>query len=111
MIWGILRRLLASRVEVAPSRVPDSEFLCPREYRALHVYLRGRFAGLAVLTFNDIESLLGRSLPEQARKDAAWWNAADLTAGEPRHALAWTLANRSATANLLAGTVAFERSG
>jgi hypothetical protein len=75
----------------------------PAEYAALHKYLRDRYASLVVLTFEQIESLLGVSLPEAARTEGSWWTRAD------RHTGAWVHAHRSAAPNLLARHVAFER--
>jgi hypothetical protein len=75
----------------------------PHEYAALHKYLEARYASLVVLTFEQIESLLGFSLPDAARTDGTWWTL------DTRHAEAWAQARRSATPNLLARNVAFER--
>jgi hypothetical protein len=75
----------------------------PPEYAALHKYLRDRYASLVVLTFEQIESLLGFSLPEAARTEGSWWTRAD------RHTGAWVHAHRSAAPKLLAPHVAFER--
>src|SRR6185503_17498406 len=54
-----------------------------------------------------VESLLGCALPARARTALDWWtNPAD---DVDRHADAWNVARRSATPNLPARTVAFER--
>jgi hypothetical protein len=58
------------------------------------------------LTFEQIESLLGFTLPDEARTDPAWW-ANDRPADS--HTQTWTLARRTAKPNLHAETVAFER--
>jgi hypothetical protein len=76
-------------------------------YRFLHKHLEDRYADKVVLTMGQIEDLLGFALPADARTDPAWWTNAE-------HALApqseaWRLAHRTATPNLPAGTVAFER--
>ena len=77
------------------------------EYRPLHKYLRDRFADTVVLTFAQVEDLLGFPLPEAARVDQAWW------ATDPHHpstqARVWTQAHRTATVHLAARTVEFER--
>ena len=39
----------------------------PREYRALYAYLEHRYASVVVLTFEQIEGLLGFALPTPAR--------------------------------------------
>ena len=83
-------------------RTPD----VPREYRALYAYLEHRYASVVVLTFEQIESLLGFTLPALARTDSAWWT--DIVDTQ-RHRAAWTEAGRSAAPNLAAGTIAFER--
>ena len=78
------------------------------EYRLLYKYLRDRFANRVVLTFGEIEDLLGFSLPESARREVQWWGPDPIT---PRstHADAWTRAHRTATVNLPAQSVLFER--
>ncbi len=45
----------------------------PSEYRPLHKYLDERFANTVVLTFSEIEDLLGFTLPDSARVHQAWW--------------------------------------
>ena len=62
-----------------------------------------------VLTFGQIEDLLGFTLPDLARTDQEWWTIADLSTAEARCSDAWTLASRTAKPNLLAQTVLFER--
>ena len=74
-------------------------------YRFLHEYLDGRYADIVVLTFRQIEDLLGFALPAVARIDAAWWNQS----AEPDWADVWKLAHRSPTPNFAAGHVTFER--
>jgi hypothetical protein len=74
------------------------------EYQLLCKYLRDRFANRIVLTFGDIEDLLGFSLPEAARLQREWWDGTDTTACG-----AWMRAGRTATVNLPAQTVLFER--
>jgi hypothetical protein len=79
------------------------------EYRALHKYLVERFADIVVLTFNQIEDLLGHPLPELARAEREWWANPAAESVPSVQSLAWTQASRTATANLRACTVAFER--
>ncbi len=104
--WLGLRQLLSSRY-VGPGPVAASPQMCPGEYRALHVFLRSRFAERVVLTFSEIEDLVGFALPPIALVDTAWWSPMDGSL----HAAAWTLTNRVAAVNLLARRVAFERRG
>jgi hypothetical protein len=79
------------------------------EYRLLYAYLRDRYADRLVLTFAQIEDLLGFSLPESARLDRDWWGTPDSTALQSAQSNSWTLAARTATLNLSAQCVAFER--
>jgi hypothetical protein len=77
-------------------------------YHLLHVYLRDRFANRVVLTFAEIEDLLGFHLPGAARLDAAWWDTGTNGVATPQSD-AWILANRTATVNLPAQRVVFDR--
>jgi hypothetical protein len=54
-----------------------------------------------------MEALLGFALPEAARMERDWWTDAALRPA--RHSDAWTVASRTATPNLSALTVTFER--
>ena len=79
------------------------------KYRWLYEYLEKRYANTVVLTFGQVEDLLGFSLPDLARTDQEWWTIADISTAEDRCSDAWTLARRTARPNLMAQTVAFER--
>lgn len=86
---------------------PPAKPLVPAEYLSLYTYLEHRYASIVVLTFEQMESLLGFALPPIARTDRNWWTG---TAGlTGRHTETWTVARRTATPNLPAGNVAFER--
>lgn len=88
----------------APNRcVPASQYV------SLFNYLDGRYADRVVLTFGQIEDLLGFSLPDLARRSADWWTNPDANTTRPRFADSWLLANRTAQPNLIALTVAFDR--
>jgi hypothetical protein len=76
-------------------------------YLPLYTYLEHRYASTVVLTFEQIESLLGFALPAAARHDTGWWSS--VARNDPRDGDAWTAASRSAMPNLLAGHVTFER--
>jgi hypothetical protein len=78
----------------------------PREYRALYIYLENRYASVVVLTFEQIEALLGFGLPTPARTEREWWT--DIVATQ-HHCAAWTGAGRTAAPNLAAGIITFER--
>ena len=79
------------------------------EYRLLYKYLRHRFADRLVLTFGQIEDLVGFSLPGAARVQPEWWGRTETAPDHSRHSDAWTLAGRTATVNLSAQCVTFER--
>lgn len=79
------------------------------EYQLLHVYLRDRYADRVVLNFADIEALLGFALPERARLQPEWWDVTGTPGRGSAPSDAWTLASRTATANVAAGIVVFDR--
>jgi hypothetical protein len=79
------------------------------DYQSLYTYLRGRYADRVVLTFAQIEDLIGFSLPAPARLQKEWWGGTDEVAHRSAQSDSWTLANRTATVNLWAQNVVFER--
>lgn len=100
-----------TRVERTDVAVPPKpqRFTGPREYAALHKYLDDRFADTVVLTFGQIEDILGFELPHLARNGHDWWeNVSAGTAPSPQ-SRCWTQASRTAEPNMHARTVAFER--
>lgn len=76
------------------------------DYRRLYAFLQGRYADRFVLTFAQIEDLLGFPLPAPARVETAWWGLATAPSLQSQ---SWTGASRTATVNLSARTVLFER--
>ena len=90
------------------TRVPDGRGNAG-EYQRLYEYLRDRYANCVVLTFAEIEDLLGFSLPESARLELEWWNGASPTGGRSAQAHSWTLAGRTVTVNTTAQSVVFDR--
>ena len=100
--WTV-REPRAAHVEAAK---PRGRAMSGR-YLLLYKYLEGRYANTVVLTFAEIEDLLGFTLPEQARLHREWWTAAAITI--PDYSDSWTLASRTAVPNLQARTVVFER--
>lgn len=79
----------------------------PAEYVSLYTYLEHRYASTVVLTFEQMEALLGFALPASAWTERDWWTGAAVHTH--RHSAAWIGAGRSATPNLSARTVTFER--
>jgi hypothetical protein len=80
----------------------------PAEYLSLYTYLERRYASVVVLTFEQMEALLGFPLPAPASIDRDWWMG--VAGRASRHSEAWVGAGRTATPNLAARTVTFERS-
>jgi hypothetical protein len=72
-------------------------------------YLDERYADAVVLTFAEIEDLVGFALPELARLSNEWWTTTDPDAIHSRFADSWIQANRTARPNLRARIVAFDR--
>lgn len=79
----------------------------PSEYLSLYTYLDHRYATVVVLTFEQMEALLGFALPAPASTDRDWWTGAAVRTD--RHSDAWLGAGRTASPNLPARTVTFER--
>jgi hypothetical protein len=115
-MWNWIRR--ESSPPPAPPSVlaaPDPPAAAPRAhartgpYRPLHDYLRKRFADSVVLTFDQIEDLIGSALPAEASSDEGWWVRTTGAATDPHCSDAWVLASRTARPNLRARTVIFDR--
>src|SRR5215203_6433266 len=77
------------------------------KYQLLYNYLENRYADTVVLTFAQIEDLLGFPLPEQARLRREWWVDGKTSGSD--HSDSWILANRSAVPDLTAKIVIFDR--
>ena len=85
----------------------DARPRVPAAYMPLYTYLDRRYAATVVLTFEQIEALLGFAPPSPAFADAEWWTGpCDVN---NCHTAAWTAARRSAAPHLSARIVAFER--
>ena len=78
-------------------------------YDGLRDYLEKRYADSVVLTFAQVESLLGFRLSHSARVDRGWWSNDESAEWPHAQSRAWTCANRMATPNLGAQTVLFVR--
>jgi hypothetical protein len=79
------------------------------KYVLLYKYLENRYADTVVLTFAEIEDLLGFALPEQARLHREWWTDAETKVAGSDYSDSWILASRTARPNLEARIVVFER--
>ena len=96
---------------------PEQEAVAPKAHRpvtsgkylTLYTYLENRYADRVVLSFTQIEDLLGFSLPGPARRDEDWWTLPDPAMPSPRYSDSWILAHRTARPNFLALTVVFDR--
>jgi hypothetical protein len=108
MTW--LTRLLRRRDESVWTELrlaaDTKPFAGPAEYLPLHTYLRDRYATTVVLTFLEIEDLLGFSLPAGARLQQEWWADGATPSAQSR---TWSQARRTVTANLRSQTAVFER--
>jgi hypothetical protein len=91
-----------------PSTMPGIAGDVPAGYVTLHNYLTNRYADIVVLTFDQIEGLLGFGLPDSARTQQEWWTGTDRDADQPSCSDAWILAGMTARPNLLDQTVVFE---
>lgn len=97
---AVAERPVAPRETHAPAAIG--------KYALLYKYLENRYAETVVLTFAQIEDLIGFRLPDQASRQTEWWTA-EAPTGATSHSKAWTLASRTASPNLMARTVAFDR--
>ena len=80
--WIKRRELIARNISDAPSAERDMGTAPGRvkvhsKYAPLHEYLANRFADSVVLTFGQLEDLLGSALPDSARVQHEWWTSTD----------------------------------
>jgi hypothetical protein len=111
-MWQWLkRRNMLPRGESAPASTAPTRRRQAGADQLLFDYLEDRYAQTVVLTFQQIEDLLGSGLPETARQDSGWWlePQTGTTGAATGGTRAWTLAGRTARPNLQAQTVTFER--
>jgi hypothetical protein len=78
------------------------------EYQPLYKYLRERYTNRVVMTFAEIQAVLGFSLPGVAWVQASWWSGVPPHGRRSPQSDAWMLAGRTATVNLTARTVVFD---
>jgi hypothetical protein len=88
---------------------PLLTFASAGAYGSLQKYLVARYADAVVLTFAQIEDLVGFPLPHAAWVDPDWWRASAPGSTPSAQWQSWTLAKRRAAPNLPAETVLFER--
>ena len=73
-MWQWLkRRRMIPREESAPTSTAPQRRRQAGAEQLLFDYLEERYAQTVVLTFEQIEDLLGTGLPEPARRDGGWW--------------------------------------
>ena len=77
------------------------------KYDRLRHYLNVRTARSVVLSFHEVEKILGGPLPASARSYAEWWANENPKETRHTHSRAWTRAGRKARVNLTAETVEF----
>ena len=113
-VWIWIKRWQAQRdrlVVPRPAPTPRPVGRVSGKYKSLYEYLENRYADVVVLTFSQIEDLLGFALPDLARSQNEWWTRAGVQTEKSPCSDAWVLAGRTAAPNLTARTVAFERVG
>ena len=108
--WIWRRRAVAADVDtpVVRAQKPSMRAMTGK-YKLLYEYLEHRYADTVVLTFAQIEDVVGFALPDQARREPAWWTHVDGPEAGPSYADAWRLASRTALPNLVAEIVTFDR--
>ena len=107
--WLRRRRSIPDDSDAADTRTARRKARVSGPHLVFFEYLENRYASAIVLTFAEIEDLLGSALPAQAHSVREWWTNAVVEAGTSKCSDSWLLAHRSATPNLLARTVLFER--
>ena len=110
MTWMKRRQArLRDRLEQQTEVTKAQRSVTSGKYLKLQTYLESRYADRVVLTFTQIEDLLGFSLPEPARRNEDWWTIRDPATPSPRYADSWIQANRTARPNFMTLTVVFDR--
>jgi hypothetical protein len=79
------------------------------KYEPLSVHLAGRGLAREIMTFAEIERVIGASLPRSARDHAAWWGN-ELVPGSHVQSRAWLEAGyRVESIDRRSGSVTFVR--
>jgi hypothetical protein len=107
-LWRWRARVLPPSDAVAETPPAPAVRNYSGEYRGLYKYLRDRYAHRLVLSFVEIEDLVGFALPGDARLHAEWWGGS-ATSPQTDQSDSWILASRTAKVNLMAQNVLFER--
>ncbi len=109
MLDWMKRRVSIAHDQPEAEPTKRQECVMSGTYLSLYKYLENRYANTVVLTFAEIEDLLGFTLPDLARLRQEWWTNADPNRARPSYSDSWILASRTAKPNLMAQTVVFER--
>ena len=108
--WIKRRRLMAAGADDWLADLPKAPGqTMTGKYALLYEYLEHRYANRVVLTFAQIEDVVGFPLPDQARLQREWWTDTRAPDAASSYADAWRLASRTAVPNLLARIVTFDR--
>ena len=105
-IWPWRRRISCADPSSTIFAFDCTPLPVPREYLSLYTYLEHRYATIVVLTFEQVEALLGFALPMPAYTESEWWTD---SAPTQEFSAAWIGAGRTATPNIPARTVTFVR--
>ena len=85
-MWSWLKRRewpARQEREATEHVVQPPERVVSGKYQLLHKYLEERFANTVVLTFAEVEDLIGSALPDQARSEPEWWASQPYGQAEP----------------------------
>src|SRR4029453_3804899 len=79
-------------------------------YDSLTTFLLGQSPGPVTMTFTQMNTLLGFSIPAAARKYQTWWANESVHNTRHRQCRSWINANRKASADFKHGVVTFFKS-
>lgn len=96
MLKLIKPRRWMSHSQPPPAAPKSGRAIMSGKYHLLYKYLEKRYADTVVLTFAEIEDLLGFSLPELARMREDWWTKPDRDTVRPVYSDSWILAKDGA---------------
>ena len=107
MLNWLTRRRSEDPGRARPDAAKGQRAAMPGKSAPLYKYLNERYADAVILTFAEVEDLLGCALPALARASETWWTGPDPDGTQ--FAASWILADRTARPNLQALTVASNR--